>query len=1107
MTKLIQTIDVEQKDNQKIKPTNKTVVLSREKFDAVLFDMDGVVTRTASVHAAVWKKAFDEFLKKHFPNGTKPFDIETDYHQYVDGKPRYDGVASFLKSRNVELPEGNRDDAPGLDTMCALGNLKNKMFLEQIRDHHVQPYETTVALIQSLKNVGIKVAIITASENGMDVLKAANLTHVFDAKVDGLDDIHLGLKGKPAPDSFLEAARQLGAKPARAVVVEDAVAGVEAGHNGKFGLTIGVDRNDNIDRLKKGGADVVVKDLAEVGVEGEVNKLPGMAQAELGVSDKNWVISYKDFDAKLQGRREALCAIGNGYFVTRAAAAEAQANAIHFPGTYFAGVYNRLVTNIAGRSVEHEDLVNVPNWLCLSFKIEDGNWFELEKTQIISYQQDLNLRQGILYRKILFKDELGRETSIAEKRFVHMRHSHIAGLESIITAHNWSGRLTIRSALDGRVLNATGIYTSLEKDKKHLEAVESSVNDDVLFLKMQTKQSHIIIAEAARTVILLNDKLEKIERSNIIENNYVAQDLHIDARENDQITVRKICSLFTSRDNAISEAGIAAQEEINNAPDFATLIAEQIKAWGHLWCRFDLAIETNEDTPKVQPSLLLHLNTFQGLCTVSYHSIDLDVGLPARGWSEGYEGHIFWDDVYVFPFFNMRAPAITRAILKYRYRRLKEAKKLATALSLCGARYPWQSGSSGREETPQGGWDPDKKIWHPDYSHMQIHVGAAVAFNVWQYYQSTGDLEFLYMYGADMLIEIARFFSHFAKYNDKRDRYEIHGVVGPDEFHVRYPGASEVGINNNAYTNLMAVWTICRAQEMLGLLSEVQAREVCERLDLKADELKLWDDVSSKMFVPLQENGIISEFEGYEKLQEFPRKEDGFIDMAQLPQILQESAGLPNQYQVSKQPDVLMLFYLFSSEELKELFDRLHYDFRPEFIPANIDFYVRQTASDSSLSRVALAWVLSRANRPGAWKHLQAMSTSTNSGDWSETKDFPHSYNIWEEALGTDFFDIQGGTTATGVHIGAMIGTVDIVQRCYAGIIFKDDVLWFNPCLPDELTRLSFHLHYRQHLVQFEITREKATVTAGNSRARSIRVGVKDKIYELTANSSMTFDI
>ena len=232
---------------------------------------------------------------------------------------------------------------------------------------------------------------------------------------------------------------------------------------------------------------------------------PGMAVAELGVSDKNWVMRYNDFVPKLQGRREALCALGNGYFVTRACAPESQANSIHFPGTYIAGVYNRLTTNIAGLTLKHEDLINAPNWLPLTFKIEGGAWFELEKTQIISYQQDLNLQEGVLYRQIRFKDDEGRETGLSERRFVHMQYCHLAGLEIKLAAHNWSGVLTVRGALDGRILNAIGVYTSLEKDKKHLKSTETSVIDDILYLKVQTTQSEITIAEAAGISVFRND--------------------------------------------------------------------------------------------------------------------------------------------------------------------------------------------------------------------------------------------------------------------------------------------------------------------------------------------------------------------------------------------------------------------------------------------------------------------------------------------------------------------------------------------------------------------------------------------------------------------------
>ena len=196
---------------------------------------------------------------------------------------------------------------------------------------------------------------------------------------------------------------------------------------------------------------------------------------------------------------------------------------------------------------------------------------------------------------------------------------------------------------------------------------------------------------------------------------------------------------------------------------------------------------------------------FHLLQTVSEHTIDLDVGVPARGLhGEAYRGHIFWDELFVFPFLNLRFPELTRALLRYRVRRLPEARQAARAAGYRGAMYPWQSGSDGREETQRLHLNPRSGRWLPDNSHRQRHVNAAVAWNVWQYYQATGDLDFLAAYGAEMLLEIARFWASIATYNRALDRYEICGVMGPDEYHDGYPDRDEPGLDNNAYTNVMA---------------------------------------------------------------------------------------------------------------------------------------------------------------------------------------------------------------------------------------------------------------------------------------------------------------
>jgi beta-phosphoglucomutase family hydrolase len=242
-------------------------VINREEYDAVLFDLDGVITDTASLHAACWKKMFDEYLQERATRtgeAFRPFDLAADYRLYVDGEPRFDGVRHFLASRGIQLPEGSPDDPPQLETVCGLGNRKNDLVNQIIENEGVKPYEGSVRLIHQLRDRGFKIAVVTSSQNCTTVLKAARLDGVFDAQVDGNTIRTQHLAGKPAPDTFLLGAKVLGAEPRRTVVIEDAISGVEAGFNGKFGLVIGVARKGNAEELKQHGADVVVDDLSEL---------------------------------------------------------------------------------------------------------------------------------------------------------------------------------------------------------------------------------------------------------------------------------------------------------------------------------------------------------------------------------------------------------------------------------------------------------------------------------------------------------------------------------------------------------------------------------------------------------------------------------------------------------------------------------------------------------------------------------------------------------------------------------------------------------------------------------------------------------------------------
>jgi beta-phosphoglucomutase family hydrolase len=239
----------------------------RERYDAVLLDLDGVITDTASVHAACWKQVFDEYLLKRATlrgEAFRSFEIATDYRLYVDGKPRFDGVRDFLISRGIQVPEGSMDDPPEAETVGGLGNRKNDLVNNIIEDKGVEPYEGSVKLIHQLRRQGFKIAVVTSSQNCTAVLKSAKLDDFFDVQVDG-NMIHAQhLSGKPAPDTFLTAAKLLRIEPTRAVVIEDAISGVEAGSAGNFGLVIGVARKGNAEELRRHGAHLVVNDLSEL---------------------------------------------------------------------------------------------------------------------------------------------------------------------------------------------------------------------------------------------------------------------------------------------------------------------------------------------------------------------------------------------------------------------------------------------------------------------------------------------------------------------------------------------------------------------------------------------------------------------------------------------------------------------------------------------------------------------------------------------------------------------------------------------------------------------------------------------------------------------------
>ncbi len=252
----------------KVKIPDGETIFSKNVYDAVLFDLDGVITTTEKIHCACWKKTFDEFLRaRASKSGEKfvPFSEMDDYLEHVDGKPRYEGVRSFLVSRGIELPEGERNSPPGEESVFGLGNRKNQLFGETLEKQSPRVYETSIVLVRRLKEAGFRLAVVSSSRNCRAVMAAAGIENLFEVTVDGVTAVEKNLRGKPEPDTFIEAASALGSEPQKSIVIEDAAAGVAAGASGSFGLVIGVARNQNKDELLSNGADVVVSDLGELG--------------------------------------------------------------------------------------------------------------------------------------------------------------------------------------------------------------------------------------------------------------------------------------------------------------------------------------------------------------------------------------------------------------------------------------------------------------------------------------------------------------------------------------------------------------------------------------------------------------------------------------------------------------------------------------------------------------------------------------------------------------------------------------------------------------------------------------------------------------------------
>jgi len=1014
---------------------------------AAIFDLDGVITRTATVHFKAWKRMFEEFLKEHTGGEDfREFTYEKDYIPYVDGKPRYDGVDSFLRSRDIEIPYGSPDDPPDKKSVCGLGNRKNDLFRQTVSEDGVEVYESTVSLVHELRRHGVKTGVVSSSKNCTYILEQTGLIDLFETVVDGQVAKEHDLAGKPAPETFLFAARELGVKPGDSMMVEDALSGVESGRRGNFGLVVGVSRTGNVEEMYAHGADWVVDDLEQLTLE-ETERWFQIERRR-----DAWNLTYHGYAPEEERLREALTTVGNGYMGSRGAIeTETITDDLHYPGTYIAGLFNRLPTDVHGKTIYNNDLVNCPNWLFFQMRIGDGPYFRIDELELLEYTHNLNMRNGVTSRRMRLKDGAGNITLVESNRIVSMDEPHLAALQVTITPQNYSETVTVRSGLDGRVYNY-GVARYRELNQQHLDPVAAEDHGDHISLVTRTNHSEVTIFMRAHTAAFHGTQSVSAERTVVAEEGFIVEELTLHPGEKESVTLEKSVGIASSRDPDLTDPEQRVRAIATAGESFDTLLKNHEKHWHELWDRADVRIEGDRFAQRIVRLHIYHL-----LATASPHNSRNDVGMPARGLhGEAYRGHYFWDELFTLPFFNLNFHDITRSFLVYRYRRLDKARENARKIGAEGAMYPWQSADSGAEESQELHYNPRSGEWDPDLSRNQRHISIAIAYNIFSYVRASGDNEFLHSYGAEMILEIARFWASTA-FHDSDDRYHTSGMMGPDEFHEKYPNAEEGGFRDNAYTNIAAAWLLHHAAETFHALPESVRERLSKRIALRPEEPEAWRHVARGLTVVWSKDGIISQFDGYMDLEEldWSHYRNTYANIRRMDRILKAEDDTPDRYKVAKQADALMPFFLFEPETVKQTLEMMGYPVEDiaKLLEKNYDYYQARTSHGSTLSYVVHAALL---------RYISGREREA-----------------WEwflEALKSDVFDTQGGTTLEGIHCGVMGGTIEIIVRNFAGVRLRDNLIEVNPHLPPEWTTVQFSVTHQKRQFDFSITRDSISV-------------------------------
>jgi trehalose/maltose hydrolase-like predicted phosphorylase len=715
------------------------------------------------------------------------------------------------------------------------------------------------------------------------------------------------------------------------------------------------------------------------------------------------------FEPDLMPYRETVYTIGNGYLGTRGTFEEG------YPGTdpvtLIHGVFN-------DQAIVHTELVNAPSWIDFHIVI-GGDRFRMDQGELLGYHRELDLRTGVLSRSVLWRSPGGRTVQLLFERFASLASPHIMAVRCRVTSIDFSAEVELRAGISAIVDNA---------GYRHWQLLDQGpVDPQSVLVQVRTSATKLLVSETATLVVsapgFRYSMQDCVWAPTILALGQLAP--------GQSLVADKFVAIYTSRetDNP-SDSAIAALAEARDA-GYEALLEAQTTAWAELWDRADIIIEGDDEA-----DLAVRYNLFQ--LSIAAPRFEERVSIPAKTLSGyGYRGHVFWDtEIFMLPFFTYTQPSIARNMLEYRYWTLPGARHKAAKDGFEGAMYAWESAATGAETTPRWipTWMQDRdegeliRIWCGD---IELHITADVAYAVHQYWRVTGDDDFMRYYGAEILLETARFWASRAEWNEELGIYEIRDVIGPDENHDH--------VDNNAYTNGMARWNLEVALEVVEWLRAnhtAQGDELLGGLGLTDARLDQWRTVIEGLHIGFDPGtGLIEQFTGFYELQEVL-----FQDYEPRTTSLQAILGVEEtqRRQILKQPDVLMLLYL-----LEDAYDE-------DVLQANWSYYTPKTdvTYGSSLGPAIQAALAARMG------------------------DIEQAYHFFQLAARTDLLDNRGNTSE-GIHGATAGGLWQATVFGFGGVRLTPTGPVAEPRLPAGWTRLAFNLCYRGNWLEFDL---RATV-------------------------------